>query len=233
MLRKIIGNFLKNSLPGIFFSTKSYSQDGEDLLIMSYYKYKNRKHKGFYVDIGAHHPYRFSNTAVFYKKGWRGINIEPTPKLIQLFYKFRKRDINLNIAVSDKQGSLNFYEFNEPSINSFDEKLSLDRSKYPQYKLISKKEIPVYTLSDILNKHLPENQKIDFFSIDVEGHDLNILKSNDWYKYRPRFILIEGEIGNKNHQSSEMHLYLNKLGYSIVGFTKRNYLYETPQDSAE
>jgi FkbM family methyltransferase len=225
MYRKKIGDLLKTIFPRILFSTRSYAQDGEDVLLYAFYKYKKRGHKGFYVDIGAHHPYRFSNTALFYRKGWRGINIEPTPHLIQLFYKHRKRDTNLQAAVSDQSGSLTFFEFNEPAINGFDEKLSLERANMPQYQLRSKRQVPVFTLKEILDKHLPPNQSIDFFTIDVEGHDLNILKSNDWEKYRPTFILIEGEFNSTNVGGNEIHAFLLAKNYQIAGMAKRTLLY--------
>jgi FkbM family methyltransferase len=225
MIRQKIGNLLKAIFPQLLFSTRSFAQDGEDVLLYAFFKYKKRGHKGFYVDIGAHHPFRFSNTALFYRKGWRGINIEPTPHLINLFYRHRKRDINLQAAVSDHSGSLTFFEFNEPALNGFDEKLSLERAAMPQYQLLSKREVPVFTLKEILDKHMPEKQSIDFFTIDVEGHDLNILKSNDWDKYKPSFILIEGEFNSKEVQSNDIHQYLHARNYRIEGMAKRTLLY--------
>ena len=56
---------------------KSYAQEGEDLIL--YRMIYGKIDKGFYVDVGAHHPKRFSNTYFFYRKGWRGINVEPMP----------------------------------------------------------------------------------------------------------------------------------------------------------
>jgi hypothetical protein len=78
-----------------------------------------KKTKGFYIDVGAHHPFRFSNTALFYKKGWQGINIEPDPSLIKNFNKYRTRDINLNFGVANEEKDLNFFIFNEPAFNTF------------------------------------------------------------------------------------------------------------------
>jgi FkbM family methyltransferase len=225
MIRQKIGNLLKTIFPGFLFSTRSFAQDGEDVLLYAFFKYKKRGHKGFYVDIGAHHPFRFSNTALFYRKGWKGINIEPTPHLIKLFHKHRKRDINLQAAVSDQSGSLTFFEFNEPALNGFDEKLSLERASMPQYQLISKRDIPVFTLKDILDRHMPNDQSIDFFTIDVEGHDLNILKSNDWEKYKPTFILIEGEFNSIDFTGNDIHHFLQAQQYKIVGMAKRTLLY--------
>lgn len=231
MIRQKIGSLLKTIFPRVLFSTRSFAQDGEDVLLYAFFKYKKRGHKGFYVDIGAHHPFRFSNTALFYRKGWRGINIEPTPHLIRLFYKHRRRDINLQAAVSDQSGSLTFFEFNEPAINGFDEKLSLERASMSQYQLLSKREVPVFTLKDILDKHLPEKQNIDFFTIDVEGHDLNILKSNDWDKYKPSFILIEGEFNSTESPENDIHQFLNARNYKIAGMAKRTLLYRLSESS--
>jgi hypothetical protein len=84
-------------LPQHLHKNGSYSQDGEDMVLKVFFYENKRKYEGFYIDVGAHHPFRFSNTAFFYQKGWRGINIEPTPDLIKKFKRYRKRDINLNV----------------------------------------------------------------------------------------------------------------------------------------
>jgi FkbM family methyltransferase len=226
-MRKKIGDFLKKVFPKRMFSYRSYAQDGEDVVLYAYYKYKKRNHKGFYIDIGAHHPFRFSNTAFFYERGWCGINIEPTPHLMNAFHKHRKRDNNLNIAVSDSTEKLTFFEFNEPAINGFDEALSMERAQSPQYTLLAKREIDVYTLKDVLDKELPKGQEIDFITIDVEGHDLNILRSNDWDKYLPHFILIEGELAYDSLNTNEIYNYLKDKNYQMVAKTKRTLLFKS------
>ena len=72
------------------FSLKSYSQEGEDMILRRLFE---KQKTGFYVDVGAHHPKRFSNTFFFYKKGWSGINIDAMPNSMRLFDKIRPRDI--------------------------------------------------------------------------------------------------------------------------------------------
>jgi hypothetical protein len=52
-------------------------------------------------------------------------------------------------------------------------------------------QIACRRLDSILNESLPCGQQIDFLSVDTEGHDLNVLRSNDWNKYRPRVIAVE------------------------------------------
>jgi hypothetical protein len=51
-------------------SNYSYAQEGEDRILMRYF---DGRKKGFYLDVGAHHPRLYSNTYLFYNKGWNGI----------------------------------------------------------------------------------------------------------------------------------------------------------------
>mgnify|MGYP001334584774 CR=1 FL=1 len=75
--------------------------------------------KGFYIDVGAHHPKRFSNTYLFYKRGWSEINIDAMPGSMKIFDKQRPRDINIEKPVSNEKKIMDFYIFNEPALNSF------------------------------------------------------------------------------------------------------------------
>jgi len=149
------------------------------------------KECGFYVDVGAHHPRRFSNTYFFYKRGWSGINIEPNHDILAAFQATRSRDINLQLGVSDSKGSITYYSFDEPALNTFDEEIVKSRLTNTQYKLIGKHDVPVERLDHILAMYLPPNTQIDFLSIDVEGFDFLVLKSNDWECYRPKYVLVE------------------------------------------
>ena len=103
--------FLLNRSSGI-----SYSQWGEDIIIDNLL---GRKKRGFYIDIGAYDPTRFSNTKRFYLRGWRGINVEPDPVRIKKFHKERPGDINLNIGIADKSRVLNFFKFDPPTLSTF------------------------------------------------------------------------------------------------------------------
>ncbi|HIB94217.1 MAG TPA: SAM-dependent methyltransferase, partial [Candidatus Lambdaproteobacteria bacterium] len=98
-----------------------FSQEGEDVILRRIFEDQKN---GFYIDIGAHHPKRFSNTYYFYDRGWEGINIDATPGSMKIFQKFRPRDINLEIAISEKEQQLTYFMFNEPALNSFSKSLS-------------------------------------------------------------------------------------------------------------
>jgi len=164
-----------------------YSQEGEDILLRRIF---GDQTKGFYVDVGAHHPKRFSNTCYFYNIGWEGINIDALPGSMRVFQKFRPRDINLEIAISEKEQNLTYYMFNEPALNGFSKSISEGRQN-EQYQIERTITVPSYPLSKILDEHLPSGQKINFLSVDVEGLDLTVLASNDWTKYRPKVVLTE------------------------------------------
>lgn len=164
-----------------------YSQDGEDLILD---RMLERQADGFYVDVGAHHPVRFSNTYLFYRRGWRGINIDAEPGSMRSFKKLRSRDINVECGVAGRGGVMTYFRFNEPALNTFDEGEARLKDKEP-YKLIERVDVPVRRLDDLLDQYMPLGQNIDFMTVDVEGKDQEVLASNDWERFRPRYILAE------------------------------------------
>jgi FkbM family methyltransferase len=211
-------NAVKYQLQKLSYGAKlSYSQEGEDMILERFF---DEKASGFFVDIGAHHPFRFSNTYVFYKKGWRGINIDATPGSMDAFKSERPEDINIEAGISVNEGTLTYHLFNEPALNTFSE----ERVKYlletTPYKLDRKVAVKTYTLAKILDEHLPKGKQIDFLSIDVEGLDFEILQTNNWEKYSPTFILIEDLNGSlANITNTDLYKYLQPLGYEVVAKT--------------
>lgn len=179
-----IFDFKKTYFDG--FSIKSYSQEGEDMILRRLFEHQRN---GFYVDVGAHHPMRFSNTYYFYKKGWNGINIDAMPGCMRLFNKFRSRDINIEKPVSNRKEVLTYYGFNEPALNGFSRRLAEEREN--NYKIIFQKQIEASTLEEILDESFPREKEFDFLSIDVEGMDFLVLQSVNLGKYRPKVIVIE------------------------------------------
>jgi FkbM family methyltransferase len=196
------------------FVNISYSQEGEDLILKRFF---NNKPLGFYIDIGAHHPKRFSNTNLFYQMGWRGINIDAMPGSMRSFLKSRPRDLNIEAAISDKEHKLTYFMFNEPALNGFDEQLSNRRNNDLDTRFVIKNKIDIttQTLKDLLDKQeeLSETQ-IDFMSVDVEGLDLEVLRSNDWNKYRPQIVLVE-VLKFEDFGNDEIVQFLLGVGYKF------------------
>jgi len=196
---------------------KSYSQEGEDLIL---HRILGEKKGGFYIDVGAHHPKRFSNTFLFYKRGWWGINIEARPGSKKLFDKIRPRDINVEVPISSEDKILKYYMFNEPALNGFSEEIAKSRNGLRDYKIIKEIDLHTKTLKEVLDSNLIANQHIDFMTVDVEGLDYDVLLSNDWTKYQPSIILVE-DSGFDLHsmEKSKVYNYLIGKGYTLVAKT--------------
>ena len=192
----------------------SFSQEGEDLVLHRLFE---RQPHGFYVDVGAHHPARFSNTKLLYDRGWHGINIDPTPGCMDAFHRARQRDVNLELAISDVDEVRHLFVFDEPALNSLSEELSYHRNRNTDYTLGREVEVRSRTLADVLAEHLPlDVTTIDLLSIDVEGYDLDVLKSNDWDRFRPRVVVIEvlrASLGDL--PDAEEIQFLTKRGYRL------------------
>lgn len=169
------------------YSRESFSQEGEDLILE---RFLENKKAGFYVDVGAHHPMRFSNTYRLYLSGWRGLNIDANPGSMRMFRRSRPRDINVEAAVSQGNRVLRYYVFNEPALNTFDRERAL-RITGGDYRIVKELNITTQPLWELLDRYVPKDTTIDLLTIDVEGFDYDVLLSNDWNRYTPEFILVE------------------------------------------
>ncbi len=221
-----IRRFIRKHFPvHKFLYNRSYSQEGEDMVLRGFFE-GQRNYKGFYVDVGAHHPFRFSNTMYFYRKGWHGINIEPTPTVMRLFRMFRRRDINLNLGISESRQQLTFYCFNEPALNGFSKEVSEERDQTNGYRIIDTLQVDTWPLAEVLDRYLPPGQQIDFLSVDAEGLDLAILRSNNWQQYKPRYILVEDAFDPEHPDDSETYRFLTGWGYTWVAKTGRTLFFK-------
>lgn len=195
---------------------RSFSQSGEDLIAWG--ELGNKK-KGFYLDVGAYHPKLFSNTYLFYKKGWRGICIEPNPEMKPLFRLSRPRDVFLNVGAGEGK-NLTYFQFEDGAANTFSGEQAKKNIVEAGRRLKGKTKIPVLSLKAILDKNLPKGQKIDLLSVDVEGMDEEVLKSNDWKKYRPEMIMAEDlEFDFAWPKKSKVVNFLQGVGYKLVAKT--------------
>ncbi|WP_461788178.1 FkbM family methyltransferase [Pedobacter sp.] len=222
-LRRIIKNLVNSKKQNLPFLNESYSQEGEDLLLARIFENQT---DGFFIDVGALHPQRFSNTFKFYKLGWRGINIDAMPQSMIEFNKIRPEDINLEIPVSDKKEVLSYYIFNEPALNTFSKEMAEERSKKEIYNVQKVVDIETRTLTDILDKYLPEGRAIDFLTIDVEGLDFQVLKSNNWEKYQPKMILLENELEIQEMIGSSIDLFMQAKNYQLYAKTVKTFFYK-------
>ncbi len=178
--------------------------------------------KGFYVDIGANNPYIQSNTHFFYKKGWRGVNVDALPGSMNIFRKVRPNDINIEAAISNSNEILSYFMFSPSFYNTFDSSKVNEIKQNAQ--LINEIKINTTKLSDLFDSLKIDS--INFMSVDVEGFDLEVLKSNNWNKYRPKVIVTECFSGGLESLASDcIYDLLKNNGYILLCNTPTNAFY--------
>ena len=206
--------YLKNKF---FIKKESYSMEGEDLEIL---KLLDGIKNGFYVDAGCYHPLHLSNTYLLYKKNWRGINIDLSQFSIDLFNFIRPDDVNINAAISETDGEIIFYHQKKISqLNTIKKEEAVKRMQ----GLIKENKVKSQRLTTILNTSKFINRRIDFLNIDLEGADIDALKSLDFDIYRPKIICVE--IIDQIIEESEIFNFLKNLNYTKKLSTKFNHIF--------
>jgi hypothetical protein len=144
------------------------------------------------------------------------------PGSMQAFIQKRPEDINLEIPVSETEQELKYYIFNSTDLNTFDASKIEVYLKYPGVKLLKEISLKTKTLEHILDEHISKlkSSHIDFLSVDVEGLDLAVLRSNNWQKYRPDYVLAEDLFQNATETSSgKLATFMRSIGYELVSKT--------------
>jgi FkbM family methyltransferase len=170
----------------------SFSQTAEDLLIavaLNQTANPPKPKEIRYLDIGANHPIHLSNTFHFYRKGGKGVFIEPNPALCNLAKSIRPNDTILNVGIADVEGTLPFYPFSPDVLSTFsastrDEQINLGYTSLPEIN------ITVTTLNQIISSYFPESSP-HILSLDIEGFDLLLIESIDFNTFRPKVICVE------------------------------------------
>ena len=189
---------------------KTYSMDQEDLAVL---KYVENKKNGFYLDIGAHHPLQRNNTYLLFKKGWNGINIDINEFSIELFNYLRPKDMNLQIAVSDRKGKIKIYYQKEFSQLNTTDKIIAKEHFGEKFK---DKEVKCDTIQNILDNSKFNKKKIDFLNIDVEGAEEKVLKCLNFDIHNPTVICIE-ILGYRSMEKKEREINIkNDSIYKIL-----------------
>jgi len=189
----------------------SWSQGGEDLALLHAIAGKK---DGLFIDVGAHHPYRFSVTQHLSRIGWRGVNVDANSELIEIFNKERTLDINICAAVGTEK-SYTFTIFKEPALSSVNSEWK-DNFQADGWEVEKTVTVPGITLRDIYDQNF-SNVCIDLLSIDAEGSDFNVLKSMEFESLQkarfPRFLLLEAAPPVKSALKTDSVEYAICLGY--------------------
>lgn len=192
-------------------SRKTFSQFGEDIFITSFFE---KNFIGQYVDLGAYHPMKLSNTYLLYKKGWTGSNVDLNPVSIDLFNIARKKDRNICCLVSNESNiEKNAYIHNNWSAGNFtDEDNKSLEAKNEKRKMLTK------TFEEIINHNF------DFLNIDLEEHDYEVLKTINLNKYNPRLICIE--ILKKSKNKEKIFKYMQKYNFKFIKNCNISYFFK-------
>jgi FkbM family methyltransferase len=193
------------------YGPRTYAQHGDDLVILNIFDMLKIA-KPSYLDIGAHDPFNISNTALLYQRGCRGINVEANPTLIKAFHTQRPEDVSLNVGVAATPGTMTFYMFDDRSgINTFSSQQVSLIERGTDFRVKKTIEVSVMTVSQILEKHWP-NGFPDLLSLDVEGLDLEVLKSIEYDRSAPKLICVEA---NSAKIGAEITDFAETKGYSL------------------
>jgi FkbM family methyltransferase len=171
--------------------------------------------KAFYVDIGAYDPIRMSNTYSFYLNGGHGILVEPDHALCAKSRRKRPRDTVIEAGIGLERGTRTFYEFKEKTLSTFSEE-DAEVAKKRGCPMIGTREVKVMTFADVIAENKVTN--IDVLSIDVEGLDLEILKSIDYEKIHPKIICTETKRYDQDipGDKTEAASFLKGKGYMLI-----------------
>ena len=200
--------------PDQAFGDKTYSQFGEDLVLLNVF-HKLGIQKGKYFDVGAHHPYNISNTALLYERGWRGVCVEANPNHIKAFLDHRPEDTILNMGVGVSTSFMDFYMIDDYSgRNTFDKEVAEKFvSEHPQFQISKVTPIKVVKIDELFERlGVP-----DLLTIDIEGLDYEVL---DTMRGRPKVICVE------NHdQEWYFDSLLSEMNYDKIFNTVANGIY--------
>jgi FkbM family methyltransferase len=164
----------------------SYSQFGEDITAANLLR---NVETGFYVDIGAHHPFRHSNTALLHIRGWQGVNIEPMLSGIRLFRRHRPHAINVRAAIHNDADSVTLYKFRKGLTNTIIEPRAEELSATKKSE--GREVVRALSLSDVFERHVPRGLRVNYLTVDVEGYDTEAILAFDLDKYHPDVVCIE------------------------------------------
>jgi FkbM family methyltransferase len=229
----MVSKKIKNKLIAIFlgsvddkYKKTSFSQCGEDLIVKFIFDCLG-VHYPTYIDIGAHHPYYISNTALFYENDCRGINIEPDPILFKEFLKYRKEDKNLNIGISDSDSELDFYIISTSTLNTFSKEEAENYALQGDFQIKSIEKIKVKTLKNVLDEYF-NGVFPQYLSIDAEGVDEIIIKDIDFENNYPIVICIETisfSTSGNGIKNIKLIKYIESKGYLLYADTNINTIF--------
>ena len=194
----------------------SHSINYEDVLLRRIFR---DQPTGFYIDVGAAHPIDDSDTYMLHRRGWSGINIEPNPDFFRALEQERPADRNLNLALSDRDGSIVWHRVGNTGLSTCDSAQAERAGRHGH--VITRHTVRTTTLACILADACPAS--IDLLKVDVEGLELQVLSGNNWDRWRPSLIVVEATLPESpERRTEEVGPYLQQRGYRRMHFDGLN-----------
>jgi FkbM family methyltransferase len=223
-----IKQLLRPGAKGIPGERKIYSQCGEDV-ILSFLFAELAIDSPTYMDIGAHHPTFLNNTYLFYQNNCTGINIEPDPVLFERFIKERPKDINLNLGIGfgPAVSKADFYVMNPSTLNTFSKEDAVRISENGTSKIEKVIQIDLFPIDKIFDQYCPK-KKPDIISIDVEGLDLQIVRSINLNDYSTTVFCVETLEYTETHvprKNTELIEHFESNGFMVFADTFVNTIF--------
>ena len=209
VLRGILRQRIWNCERYFFWNEKFFSQSGQDRILKNHF-FKNKK-KGFFVEIGAFDGIEGSNCLYFENNyAWNGIALEPSKTQFSKLKKNRKCSV-LNLAISSSEKEVEFYDVHE----GLAQMSGINDINYSSKDIVEKdikSKIKKYKLkTTTFDKIIPSDEVIDYLSIDIEGGEMEVLKSIDFKKYTIKVISVE----NNNPDNIDFNYFFKEKNFSF------------------
>ncbi|MDG4903204.1 FkbM family methyltransferase [Mesorhizobium sp. WSM4962] len=210
--------------PHQWFGGRTYAQHGDDLAVLNIF-HRLGIAKPSYLDVGAYHPFDLSNTALLYERGSRGINVEPNEAHHALFLKARPDDINLCVGVAPMNGRLAFHH-----VAADPGRFTFDVATATTLGIVKSVEAPVLTLNEIVAHHAGGAWP-DLLSIDIEGLDIDVLRSAEFGGGPPRVVVVEADNGSGSN-AAELGALMAVKGFTLHSWCGSNMIFVRAADQA-
>ncbi len=219
LMHKLISSFVSHE-------KNSFSQSGEDRIVKFIFEVLGIS-KPTYLDIGAHHPTIINNTYLFYLLGGKGVLVDPNPKWCGIVHNIRPRDVFLNVGVSGlPKKQVPFYIMDSDTLSTFSKEEAERMVCEDDHEIVSVQYVDILTPFEIITEYLLGD--VDFVSVDVEGLEIDILKSLDFDKIRPKVFCIEtisySKTG-KGTKNTEIIEFMNNNAYLTYADTYVNTIF--------
>lgn len=191
--------------------TPCWSLFGEDINIQNLFP---RRYEGFFVDVGCFHPMKYSNTYALYRKGWRGVNVDIDDIKIEAFDMVRGGDVNVACAIGNTEGVVDYFRKGfYRTTSTIDADFARGKPEYVKTTTRCRR------LTSVLDDSRFAGRKIDFLTVDTEGHDAEVLRSLDFDRYQPFAVIFEVHVQTLPEVlETEMYRMLAAKGYVMVGW---------------